>query len=166
MIYPVGPASCTSAPALALQTGPMGDTTTYPARTNGLWKGMLVACAVLTAVGVVILALAPSWLGALNLLLVALHALQWWAMRPGHVVVLDRGLEFRGVDRARLRPRRVEWSQIRGMHRPRWTQIVVLELEGGREQPLPELSPEDTEALVAAVTARLPVGTPVPGSQA
>jgi hypothetical protein len=75
-------------------------------------------------------------------------------MRPGWVTVADDGLHVKGADGARLRPRRVPWSQIRGMRRPRWTQVVVLELEGGGEQPLPELSTEDRGAVVTQVTAR------------
>ena len=65
------------------------------------------------------------------------------------------GLQVKGTEGAFLRPRRVEWSEIRGMRRPRRTQVLVLELASGRELQLPQLTGEDTEGLAAEITARL-----------
>jgi len=135
----------------------MGEARTYHQAPGRQWKVMLTLCLVLAAACLVSLVVAPTWGIGVTLLGLLFQVSFWFGRRPGWVEVSSAGVRIRSQNAGMLRPRLVEWGDLRGVRRQRWTQALVLELASGRELAMPELTAQDRDALAADVTARLPV---------
>ncbi len=138
-----------------LQTDHMEDARIYHQAPGRQWKVMLTLCLVLAAACLVLLVLSPTWGIGLTLLGLLFQVSSWSGRLPGWVEVSSAGLRIRSQNVGMLRPRLVEWGDVRGVRRQRWTEVLMLELTSGKELPLPELTAQDRDALAADVTARL-----------